>query len=207
MTIFAGPNGSGKSTLKQKISDLGYGLGTYINADDIATEMHSRALAGAAKAARKSFERPAFHEAGARRQQSLEAGGTFSFETVFSHPSKIDFIKLAKAHGFRVKLLIVSTESAEISIARVQKRVAEGGHDVPKDKIISRYARSMGLIVPASWHADEAYLFDNSGPAMRAVASFVRGPTHKPNVRFAPPLPAWVLAWARALTALVKAGG
>ena len=207
LTIFAGPDGSGKSTLRAKIVSEGYDLGTYINADDIASAMVQLAQLKGRRAKREAFERPAFEEAEARRQQCLEAGAPFSFETVFSHPSKIEFIKLAKAHGFRVKLLIVGTESAQISIARVKKRVAEGGHDVPEDKIVARYERTMRHLRIASLLADQTYVFDNSGSFMRSVASMIRRPGEKPGFRFAPPLPAWVLAWAQAVTALLKEDG
>ena len=207
LTIFAGPNGSGKSTLRAKIASDGYDLGTYINADDIASALFHLAQLKGARAKREAFERPAFDEAEARSQQCLEAGASFSFETEFSHPSKIEFIKLAKAHGFRVKLLIVSTESAQISIARVKKRVAEGGHDVPEGKIVAGYERTMRHLRVASLLADQTFVFDNSASSMRSVASMICTASEKPGFSFAPPLPAWVLAWAQAVTALVKADG
>ena len=47
-----------------------------------------------------------------------------------------------------------STWSA-INIARVAQRVAQGGHDVPRDRIVARYHRTMALlpdaIVAADW--------------------------------------------------------
>lgn len=204
LTVFAGPNGSGKSTLYREIAAAGHDLGTYINADDLAAALHAKAQAKGRKLARQPFEWPAFIEAGQRRQHCLEVGAPFAFETVFSHPSKIEFIKLAKAHGFNVMLLAVSTESVDVNVARVKKRVAEGGHDVPLDKILSRFPRAVANLAPASLLADEAYLFDNSGPAMRLAASVTRGPCGKPALRFAPPPPAWVLAWAQRVTALVS---
>lgn len=37
-----------------------------------------------------------------------------------------------------------------------------GGHDVPQGKIVSRYARSLDLLLEAVKHTNRAYLFDNS---------------------------------------------
>jgi predicted ABC-type ATPase len=44
----------------------------------------------------------------------------------------------------------------------IAARKAKGGHDVPKDKIISRYYRSLELLFDASQIAYQAYYFDNS---------------------------------------------
>ena len=44
LTIFAGLNGSGKSTLTRQIKADGFALGTYINADDIASKMFAEAV-------------------------------------------------------------------------------------------------------------------------------------------------------------------
>jgi len=76
----------------------------------------------------------------------LKANSSFSFETVFSHPSKVDFLADAKNAGFKIYLYFVATENPIINQERVQIRVDLGGHDVPKDKIISRYHRTMDYL-------------------------------------------------------------
>lgn len=43
------------------------------------------------------------------RQKLLEAGVTFTFETVMSHHSKVDFLKKAQDAGFRTYLYYVAT--------------------------------------------------------------------------------------------------
>lgn len=64
--------------------------------------------------------------------------------------------------GYRTYLYFIATEDPEINIARVKSRVQLGGHDVPVDKIVSRYARSLDLLLPAIRQSNRAYLFDNS---------------------------------------------
>jgi predicted ABC-type ATPase len=57
----------------------------------------------------------------------------------------------------------VSTEDPTINIHRVKEvRVPQKGHDVPEDKIITRYYRSMNLMYDAAQHCYQAYFFDNS---------------------------------------------
>lgn len=97
------------------------------------------------------------------RTKLLDVGKTFSFETVMSHESKLDFILEARKKGFKTYLYFVSTESADINVARVKSRVEQGGHTVPEDKIRSRYIRSLDLLVKAVKLSDRAFIFDNSG--------------------------------------------
>jgi len=80
-----------------------------------------------------------------------------------SHSSKVDFPAKARSMGFRTYLYFVALDSPEINRYRVSTRVAEGGHDVPDDKIANRYERSLRFATEVLKHADRAFLFDNSG--------------------------------------------
>lgn len=86
----------------------------------------------------------------------------FTFETVMSHPSKLEFIKQASLSGYKTYLYFVSLEDPSLNIERVEARVLQNGHDVPKDKIISRYYRTMNSLLEAIRLVDKAYFFDNS---------------------------------------------
>ena len=97
---------------------------------------------------------------------------TFTIETVMSHPSKLDFIREAKSRGFRVYLYFIATSSPEINVGRVLTRVQKGGHDVPEDKIRSRYLRSLENLRKAILLSDRAYIFDNSESKYRWVAEY-----------------------------------
>ncbi|MCW3110093.1 MAG: toxin [Segetibacter sp.] len=96
------------------------------------------------------------------RKKLLMEKKRFSFETVFSHQSKLEIMRDAKKRGYKVYLYFVSTESPEINSFRVQSRAAQGGHDVPSDKIESRYYRSLNLLYEACQIAYQAFFFDNS---------------------------------------------
>lgn len=108
------------------------------------------------------------------RRALLGAGRTFSFETVMSSPSKVDFLRLAREQGYRTYLYFVATDDPEINVARVESRVAKGGHPVSRDLIVSRYHRSLGLLPDAARVASRAFVFDNStggsAPALIAEA-------------------------------------
>jgi predicted ABC-type ATPase len=92
----------------------------------------------------------------------FEADSSFSFETVFSHPSKVDELKTAKERGFITYLYVVATEDPVINLKRVKNRVRRGGHNVPDDKVVERYRRTMENIATGFPLADRVYFFDNS---------------------------------------------
>lgn len=88
---------------------------------------------------------------------------SFSFETVMSHTSKIDEIKHFVSLGYHIYLYFVSIDSPEVNISRVSNRIQKGGHEVPEDKILSRYYRALENLHIALPYCYRAYLFDNSG--------------------------------------------
>jgi predicted ABC-type ATPase len=96
------------------------------------------------------------------RQKLLEQKATFTFETVLSHPGKVQVLAQAQAAGYRTYLYFVATDDPAINISRVQNRVKLGGHDVPEDRIRLRYYRSLDLLLDAIRHTNRAYIFDNS---------------------------------------------
>lgn len=96
------------------------------------------------------------------REIALEQNLKFSFETVFSHKGKIDFMRRACDRGYKVYLYFVATEDPKINIFRIQNRVQLGGHNVPDEKVINRYFRSLKLLPEATKYCYKAFFFDNS---------------------------------------------
>ena len=109
------------------------------------------------------------------RQKLIETKKPFTFETVMSSPDKVELLKKAQEAGFRTYLYYVATEDPDINISRVKHRVKTGGHNVPKDKIIARYYRSLDLLLPAIKHTDRAYVFDNSTTQLSWLAEITDG--------------------------------
>jgi predicted ABC-type ATPase len=97
------------------------------------------------------------------RQKLLEKKTSFTFETVMSSSDKVALLKKARAIGYRTYLYYIATDDPDINISRVRHRILQGGHSVPEDKIVSRYHRSLGLLLDAIRQTDRAYVFDNSG--------------------------------------------
>ena len=109
------------------------------------------------------------------RRKMVAARRSFTFETVMSSPDKIEFLRAARGDGFRIYLYFVATQDPDINVARVANRVRAGGHDVPRDKILARYTRSLELLSSAIAVADRAYIFDNSSSHLEWLAEFENG--------------------------------
>jgi len=123
------------------------------------------------------------------RRKLLEKRVSFTFETVMSAPDKIELLQAAQQLGYRTYLYYIATDDVSINSTRVQQRVAAGGHDVPKDKIISRYYRSLKQLPQAIKASHRAYIFDNSGTEAIWVCEITDGwkPEYKQDA-----VPDWV---------------
>jgi len=78
-----------------------------------------------------------------QREKCLENHNSLIFETVLSAPDKIDFIQRAKQQDYFIRLFFIGTDNPQINALRIAQRVMHGGHDVPIQKIISRYYKSI----------------------------------------------------------------
>lgn len=165
--LLAGPNGAGKSTLVTELLQPVTHL-PFVNADLIAAELWPDAQAEHAYEASRA--------AADERSRLMAARASFITETVFSHPSKVDLVAHATALGYLVHLHAVLVPES-LSVARVAARVAQGGHDVPTEKVRERYARLWPLVATARDLADRATFYDNSRAArpFRVVATYERG--------------------------------
>ncbi|MBK9644290.1 MAG: zeta toxin family protein [Deltaproteobacteria bacterium] len=156
LLVIAGPNGSGKTTTTEALVQHEWSLGAeYINPDVIAEERFGgwNNPEAVLQAARWAAE---------RRETLLMQGSGMAFETVFSAPDKLEFLRRAKERGYFIRLFFIGTTDPAINIRRVQQRVVEGGHDVPRNKIVSRYFGAMENLALSLAFVDRAYLLDNS---------------------------------------------
>jgi len=124
--------------------------GIYINADDI--KLHGENISDLEAAA----------EAEALREYCLEAREDFTFETVLSTNRNLDLIARAKQAGYFIDCYFILTEDPELNVFRVKSRVSNGGHDVPVDKIRSRYKNSLENIPALIALCDRIRIVDNT---------------------------------------------
>ncbi len=156
LCVVAGPNGSGKTTTTIQLLNNEWAADSlYINPDNIAQEMFGdwNSPEAVLKAAEKATQ---------MRYECLEQGSDFVFETVFSSPEKLEFLKKAKEAGFFIRFFYVCTSDPAINVARITQRYLNGGHEVPISKVISRYYKSLLNAEEAIAFVNRAYVYDNS---------------------------------------------
>lgn len=177
--LIAGGNGAGKTTFyRTQLQPLGI---PFVNADVLARQVFPE------QPEQRSYEAASL--AAAIRSQLLLEGRTFCYETVFSHPSKIDFVAQAKSLGYEVVLVFIHLERNTLNHARISQRVLEGGHFVPEDKVTERIPRTLQNIKQALPLCDQAYLLDNSRSdyPFRQIAKLNQGTV---EIKESPP-PKW----------------
>jgi len=191
LRVFAGPNGSGKSTLKTILNDklLGIYLNPDDIEKELkdGIDLSKFKITTSKKELKQFFkdndnfykidnfdldklilkiDNPNSYVASIItsfiRYKLLDTKHSFSFESVMSGSDKIKFLKVAKQKGFKIYLYFIATYDPIINIRRVENRVKLGGHNVPKDKIISRYYRSIDNLIKAIPYTNRCYIFDNS---------------------------------------------
>lgn len=150
--VLAGPNGSGKSTITQYFEKVG----VYTNADDVvaATGMDNEAAA-------KFVDELRYREIANKQDMT--------FETVLSSQYKLDILRKAKSEGYFIKCVFVLTIDPMINVARVESRVALGGHNVEQSKVISRYYKSLDNIRKLMEICDILHVYDNTVSPVRII--------------------------------------
>ena len=148
-------------------------------ADELAREMGVEAYEAARLMARL-------------REELVKQRESFVFETVFSDPvgDKLSFLKQAVGAGYTVVLCFIGLSGPETSEQRVAMRVAQGGHDVPSDKLAARFPRTLANLKAAVRDLPHVLVFDNDDlrAPFRRVALFEDGRL----VWSAKPMPSWM---------------
>lgn len=173
----AGPNGAGKSTFFE--AHLRQSGLPFVNADELARELRVDAYRAADAASQI-------------RSDLVAARQSFVFETVFSDPKqdKVAFLQACEAQGYTVVLCFIGLSNPELSDERVALRSLMGGHDVPRDKLLARYPRSLANLQAAMRELTFVRIFDNSisKKPHRLVAELERGRI----VELGLPVPTWI---------------
>jgi predicted ABC-type ATPase len=175
--MLAGPNGAGKSTFYAAHLILS-GL-RFVNADDLSQFLTVDSYHAA-------------RVADAVRQELVQRGESFIFETVFSDPAgdKLAFLKVAEESGYTVVLFFIGIDGVETSEERIALRVAQGGHDVPSEKAASRYPRTMENLRRALIELKNIRVYDNSDLADPYRIVVIKEEGQK--LQLLHPIPAWL---------------
>ncbi len=155
ITILAGVNGSGKSsvggaTFRKK--------GDYYNPDEAARKL-IEANPGISQIDANIV---AWQNGKDFLEQAIKTRKDYVFETTLGGETITDLLEQAISAGIEVWVWYVGLSSPDLCIARVNARVAAGGHSIPEAKIRERYIKSPLNLIRLLPNLTKLVVFDNS---------------------------------------------
>lgn len=165
--IVAGPNGAGKTTLVKEGPLAGLlNNALMLNADDRTLEkLRKLGYHGFEDAPGSVLEASfisAANEVEVELPHQLQLGHKVCVETVLSTEKYKPIVEEVCTGGGFVGLIYVGIRSPEVLISRIAARVRRGGHDVPLDRLATRWKRSIELLPWFVARADTVWVFDNT---------------------------------------------
>jgi predicted ABC-type ATPase len=157
--VLAGVNGSGKSSIGgAAIRTAG---AVYFNPDEAAAtlrQLHQNLDQTLANSTAWQIGKQLLEKAIAERKD-------FAFESTLGANTMTSLLIAAADSGFEVHIWYAGLDSPARNIARVQQRVAQGGHDIPEAAIRRRYETSRQNLIKLLPHLTSLRVFDNSAEA------------------------------------------
>jgi predicted ABC-type ATPase len=168
LIILGGPNGAGKTTAAPAILPGRLAIREFVNADEIARGLSPFNPDRAAVAAgRAMLERIRF---------LVDVGESFGLETTCAGRGHMRLLRQCRALGYRTTLVFLWLPSPKDALARVARRVRQGGHRIPDDVVVRRYRAGLRNMrhgyLPA---VDDAIIYDNSDGGRVLIAERVAG--------------------------------
>ena len=159
--VVAGPNGSGKSTFALRYLPDFAGSVEYVNPDLMAQGMSPTDIRlSAIKAGKLTLERIA---------QLISERASFACETTLSGRGHLRLLAEAKAAGYQIAIYYLWMPEPAALPLRIGHRVLAGGHDVPTDDVMRRYARSRANVKEYAALADTLLVFDAVPTTQRLI--------------------------------------
>ena len=146
--LIAGVNGTGKSSFRGVLEGQGVPLGHIVDPDLIAKQNSFNEISAGKQAVREI-------------QNCLKNSETVTQETTLSSHQVRKTIMKAKVQGYRRTMYYIGLNTKYESIYRIANRVRKGGHDIPPDDVIRRFAHrfeALDRIVPL---CDKVVFYDN----------------------------------------------
>lgn len=81
---------------------------------------------------------------------------------MLSTERNLNLLKKAKEKGYFIRCYYILTADPMINVWRVKARVESGGHDVPEEKIVTRYDKALLLVKELIKVCDICHIYDNS---------------------------------------------
>jgi predicted ABC-type ATPase len=161
--IIAGPNGAGKTTFARDFLPKYAHCREFLNADLVAAGISPFDPDAAAISAGRVLL--------ARMKELIEQGKDFGFETTLAGKSYRQVLNDMKRRGYRLHAFYLWLPTVEVALARVARRVEQGGHNIVEAVVRRRFATGARNFVESYLPIFDTWiLFDSSTFHPREVA-------------------------------------
>jgi predicted ABC-type ATPase len=172
--VIAGPNGVGKTTFAREYLPGVARVVHFVNADLIAGGLSplkpELAAIVAARMVLRDIDRLATERA------------DFAFETTLSGRTYVRRMEAWKRAGYRIEIAYLRLDSIDLALRRIEARVRQGGHDVPKRDVLRRFDRGWENFVRLYQPMAESWaVYDNSGASPRLLERQKMKAPKRPN--------------------------
>lgn len=165
--LLGGPNGAGKTTLVShaRFQRLLAGV-RFLNPDELTLrKLRAAGYTGFQDAPQKALDESfitAARDVEEQLRTGLAQGEVVGVESVLSTRKYCPLIEDTLARGGFFGFIYVALQSADLSRERVAIRVAQGGHDVPAEKLAQRWRKSAENVGWFAKRANRFWVVDNS---------------------------------------------
>ncbi len=153
--VLAGVNGAGKSSLLGML--LQHDGVTWFNPDAFTRQLVERGWP------LQDANATAWQEGTHRLRAAMADNRDYAFETTLGANTIPKLLREA-CQQHEVTVWFCGLESIELHLQRVAERVANGGHDIPEEKIRQRYDSSRLNLIELLPHLTTLHVYDNSRP-------------------------------------------
>ncbi len=159
ITVLAGTNGAGKSSIQgAMLRERGV---EYFDPDEAAREI----LVADPAAPIEQANSAARHEGVRLLERAIAERLDWTFETTLGDRTITSMLERAVAAGIEVCVWYVGLDSPDRNVARVNARVARGGHAIPEATIRARYEASVSNLIHLLPGLAALRVYDNSAEA------------------------------------------
>jgi predicted ABC-type ATPase len=164
VVVIGGPNGAGKTTAAAELVPSTFLIREFANADEIARGLSPfNPEAQIISAGRLMLE---------RIRTLARTGESFAFETTCAGRGHARLLRTCRESGYRLMLIFLWLPSVKAALARVARRVGEGGHAIPDHVVVRRYSGGLynmrHVYLPL---VDTALIYDNSDEGRGLIAA------------------------------------
>lgn len=161
--VLAGCNGAGKSSIGG--AALIQSGARFYNPDEAARKIVNANAHLDPPPTMAEVNAAAWSQGRALLERAIDQHLDFALETTLGGQTMTELLERAASAGLAVHMWFAGLQGVELHLERVRQRVARGGHDIPRGKIVERYDVGRKNLIRLLPQLASVRVYDNSAEA------------------------------------------